>query len=34
MKFLKFLFVLPLLLLDPAYGLSQEEAEKIGVKLD
>lgn len=34
MKILKIILTLPLLLLDPAYGLSKEDAEKIGVKLD
>lgn len=34
MKILKIILSLSLLLLDPAYGLSQEDAEKIGVKLD
>nr|DAV19130.1 MAG TPA: hypothetical protein [Caudoviricetes sp.] len=34
MKIIKIILTLPLLLLDPAYGLSKEDAEKIGVKLD
>ena len=34
MKILKIILSIPLLLFDPAYGLSQEEAEKIGVKLE
>lgn len=34
MKILKIILILPLLLLDPAYGLSKEDTEKIGVKLD
>lgn len=34
MKFIKFLFYLPLLLADPAYGLSREEREEIGIKID
>ena len=34
MKILKIILFFSLLLLDPAYGLSQKEAEKIGVKLD
>ena len=34
MKILKIILFLPFLLADPAYGLSKEEAEKIGVKLD